>query len=67
MNRDQLVRALRRYARARELPFKVETKRGKGSHYRVRVGDRVTTIQKDLTPGRIERALKQLNVNLGDL
>jgi len=67
MNRDQLVRTLRKYAKARDIPFKVETKRGKGSHYRVRVGEKITTIQKDLNPGRIERILKQLNVNLADL
>jgi predicted RNA binding protein YcfA (HicA-like mRNA interferase family) len=40
---------------------------GKGSHYRVRVGAKVTTIQKDLNPGRIERILKQLGVSPADL
>lgn len=67
MNRDQLVRALRRYARKQEILFTVETKRGKGSHYRVRVGERVTTIQIDLNPGRIERVLRQLDVDPADL
>lgn len=67
MNRDQLIRALRRYAKTRDLAFQVDTKRGKGSHYRVRVGERVTTIQNDLNAGRIERILKQLNVRQGDL
>ena len=68
MNRDGLIRALRKYARKQGLPpLQVDKKRGDGSHYRVRLGDKVTTVQKDLNPGRIERVLKQLNVNPADL
>jgi len=67
MNRDGLIRALRKYARKRGLPIQVDKKRGDGSHYRVRLGDKVTTVQKDLNPGRIERVLRQLNVNPADL
>ncbi|MEN5084277.1 hypothetical protein ABE438_17490 [Bosea sp. TWI1241] len=67
MNRDQLIRSLRRYARNRSIRFEVDTKKGSGSHYRVRLGDKVSTLQNDLNPGRIERFLKQLGVNLADL
>jgi hypothetical protein len=67
MNRDQLVRALRRYARKNGLAFDVDTKKGKGSHYWVQVGTEASTIQSDLNPGRIERILKQLKVRRGDL
>lgn len=67
MNRDQLIRALRRYAKDRGLRFEVDTKKGNGSHYRVRLGDKVSTLQKDLNPGRIERFLKQLEVTPADL
>lgn len=67
MNRDQLIRALRRYAKDRGLRFEVDTKKGSGSHYRVRLGDKVSTLQKDLNPGRIERFLKQLGVTPADL
>ena len=67
MNREQLIRALRRYARKRELTFTVDTKKGSGSHYRLRLGDALTTIQSDLNPGRIERILKQLEIEPGDL
>lgn len=63
MKREQLIRSLRRYAKDRDLDLVVDTKKGKGSHYRVRLGDKVTTIQKDLNPGRIERILKQLGVD----
>lgn len=63
MNRDQLIRALRRYARRNELAFDVDRNKGKGSHYIVTVGSIKTTIQDKLTPGRIERILKQLGID----
>lgn len=67
MDREQLIRSLRRYAGDRELPFKVDKKKGKGSHYRVKLDARTTTIQKNLNPGRIARILKQLGVDPADL
>lgn len=67
MNRDGLIRALRRYAGRRDLPFELYTKKGKGSHYRLRLGDRITTVQSELSPGRIERVLKQLGIDPADL
>ena len=67
MNRDQLIRALRKYARKHSLVWDLETRKGKGSHYWVQVGDRFTTVQSDLNPGRIERILKQLKVDRADL
>ena len=44
MTRDALLRELRAYARAHKLAFEVDTKLGKGSHYRVTLGDRRTII-----------------------
>ncbi|GJE03593.1 hypothetical protein [Methylobacterium isbiliense] len=67
MTRDQLIRSLRTYARKRALPFDEDRKKGKGSHYRVRVGGKVTTIQSELNPNRIARILKQLGVDPADL
>lgn len=67
MNREQLIRALRRYARSRDLAFVVDTKKGRGSHYWVRVGQAATIVQDKLNPGRIERILKQLNVDPDEL
>lgn len=67
MTREQLIRALRRYARKRNIAFEVDTKKGKGSHYTVFVGDKFTTVQDKINPGRIERVLKQLNVDPADL
>jgi len=63
MTRDQLIQRLRKLARKTGTDFEVERNRGKGSHYRVRFGDRVTTVQNDLNPGRIARILKQLNID----
>lgn len=67
MTREQLIQALRRYARKRNLRFEVDTKKGDGSHYRIRVGDEVSTLQMHLNPGRIRRLLKQLHVDPADL
>jgi hypothetical protein len=67
MNREQLIRALRKYARKRGLVFVVDTKKGSGSHYRVKLGTEITTVQSELNPGRIERLLKQLKVDPADL
>ncbi|RYE43624.1 MAG: hypothetical protein EOP24_27755 [Hyphomicrobiales bacterium] len=67
MNRDQLIRALKAYCRKRELHFLEDRKKGKGSHYRVEVGDKWTTVQSDLNPGKIRTILKQLGVDPADL
>jgi hypothetical protein len=63
MNREGLIRALRKYARKNDLFFEVDKRKGNGSHYIVRVGTKWTTVQSDLNPGRIERILKQLDVD----
>lgn len=67
MNRDQLVRALRRYCRKRGIALEVDKKKGNGSHYRVKVGGAISTLQMELNPGRIERFLKQLGIDPADL
>lgn len=39
--------------------------RGKGSHYRVRLGDRMSTVQSgELSPFHVERICKQLGIEL---
>ena len=67
MNRDQLIRALRGLARKRGIRFALDTRKGKGSHYRVEFGTRWTTIQHDLNPGRIQRILRQLDIDPADI
>lgn len=64
MKRDALVRALRRYAAKKNLPFELDKTGGKGSHYRLRLGDAVTTVQSgELSPLLVNRICKQLGVD----
>lgn len=63
MNREKLIKALKKYCKKNDIYFDVDKKRGKGSHYWVYVGDKQTTIQMELTPLKIENILKQLGID----
>jgi hypothetical protein len=67
MNRDQLIQALRKHARKEGKTLAVDTKKGKGSHYRVTLDGVTTTVQQKLTPGRVDRVLKQLGLERKDI
>jgi hypothetical protein len=46
------------------LPYELDKAGGKGSHYRLRLGDAVTTVQSgELTPLLVNRICKQLGVD----
>ena len=62
VKRDVFLRDLRRYCKAQDLSFAFDARHGKGGHGRVTVGDRFTTVQTELTPGRVESILKQLGL-----
>lgn len=62
MNRDKLIRELRRYARKNGLFFELDKRRGKGGHYIVTVGDKSTTLQSDLNESRAASIRKQLGI-----
>jgi len=63
MTREQLLKELRKFARKNGLTFGVDRKLGKGSHYRVRLGKRVTTIKSgELKPGYVRLIKKQLGI-----
>ena len=62
VKRDVFLRDLRRYCKAQGLSFAFDARHGKGGHGRVTVGDRFTTVQTELTPGRVESILKQLGL-----
>ena len=63
MKREALICELRKLARKRGIPFEVFTDRGKGSHYRVRLGDRMTTIQSgELSALHVRTIRRQLGV-----
>jgi len=54
---------LRALARKQNKDFEVFTNRGKGSHYRVRLGDRITTVQSgDLSDLKVRTIKKQLGI-----
>jgi hypothetical protein len=68
LKRDDLIRSLRRYARKRGFPFDLDKTGGKGGHYRLRVGDRITTVQSgELTPFHVTRICKQLAIDPADI
>jgi hypothetical protein len=63
MKRDQFLRLLRREARALNLEFRVDKVTGKGSHYRVYVGSRFSTVQSgELTPLMMRTIRRQLGL-----
>jgi hypothetical protein len=67
MNRDQFLTRLQKYARKNNLPFHLDKKKGNGSHYRLKLGDKITTVQQELNPTRIERLLKQLGLSFDNI
>jgi antitoxin HicB len=63
VKREDLIRELRRIAREGGLAFEVTENRGKGSHYRVKFGDRRTIIKSgELTPLYVRLVKKQLGI-----
>ncbi|MEF2553802.1 hypothetical protein VQ042_21065 [Aurantimonas sp. A2-1-M11] len=64
MNREQFIRELRREAMKRGLAFRIVETRGKGSHYRVHLGERFTTVQSgELTPLMVRTLRRQLGMD----
>lgn len=64
MKREALIRELRKLANETGKFFEVTENRGKGSHYRVKLGDRRTTIKSgELTPNYVRLIKKQLGVD----
>ena len=59
MKREALIRELRALAGKQGLAFELFTDRGKGSHYRVRLGDRMTTIQSGELSKLMVRAIRR--------
>jgi hypothetical protein len=68
MSRDALLRALNAYAKAHDLAYRWEARRGKGSHGRVYVGARFTTVPSgEIRMGTLSAVLKQLGIPKDDL
>lgn len=63
MQREALIRELRKLAKETDQEFEVMPNKGKGSHYRVRLGSKFTTLKSgDLTPNYVRLVKKQLGV-----
>jgi mRNA interferase HicA len=71
MTRDELIRRLRRLARARGLAFEVARQRGKGGHWMVRLGERWQPVPQakggDLPGGTLRAILRNFGLRLSDL
>lgn len=64
MKREALIRELKAMARKEGKSFEIFTDKGKGSHYRVRLDGKLTTIKSgELTPGYVRLIKKQLGVD----
>ncbi len=64
MTSREFVRRARRYARRNGEAFRFDSAHGKGSHGRIYVGARFTTLkQGELSRGVVAAMLRQLNID----
>ncbi len=63
MKREKLLQLLRKEARQHKKEFRVDKLAGKGSHYRVHVGDKFSTVQSgEITPLMMKTIRRQLGL-----
>lgn len=70
MNSKQFIRAVKRLAAKRGIAVRIDTKRGKGSHAMVFLGDRATVLprHKDKIPtGTLKSICAKLGITPQDL
>lgn len=70
MTGKELIKLLKKLAKARQIEMRQERKRGKGSHITLYFGDRYAVIpdlKKELKPGTLSAILNQLEVDKQDL
>ena len=64
MNGREFTRRARRYARRTGQSFYLNTRRGKGSHVTVYIGELKTSVQHgEIRKGTLSRMLKDLDIN----
>ncbi|MTH98116.1 hypothetical protein [Roseibium sp. RKSG952] len=61
--RTQFIRDIRKQAAALGLDIVVDTKKGKGNHYRVTAGDRTTTVPERISPLMAKIIRRQLGLD----
>lgn len=69
MNGNELIKKLKKYAKAQDLAFDLEEGHGKGSHGRIYLGSGFTTIKdrkKEIGEGLLRKMLKDLGVDRAD-
>ena len=67
MNRNEFLRQALRYARRNGLEYYYYPDRGKGSHGRLYIGERFTTVQNgEITRPMLATMLRQLGINRRD-
>ena len=64
MNGREFIRRARRYARRTDQSFRLDRRRGKGSHATVYVGERNTIVKhSEIQPPMLYSMLRQLGIN----
>ena len=67
MDDREFLRRARRYAKQHRLEFTFTSRRGKGSHGRVWVGQSFTTLSRgEIGPGKLRAMLAQLHLSKED-
>ena len=70
MKGSEFIRKTHALANARGLPWRLDEKRGKGSHVTLYVGDRMTVVRNpksELKTGTLHAMCKQLDIRKGEL
>jgi predicted RNA binding protein YcfA (HicA-like mRNA interferase family) len=70
MTGADFIRRIRKIARARRIEVRFESRRGKGSHGRLYLADRFTTVKdrkKEVGPGLLRKMLTDLGLDPSDL
>ena len=67
VNGAEFLRRAKRYARKRRLDYRFDRRRGKGSHGRLHIGGRLTTVpRKEIGTGLLASMLKDLGIDQED-
>ena len=68
MNRAEFLKRLKTYAKRNDLRYSFDPRKGRGSHGRVTVGDRFTTVKKgEFGPGLLRKMLRDLDIDREEL
>ena len=70
MTGREFIRRVTEIANARQVPVRIDRKRGKGSHLVLHYGDRKTIVKdrrKELGPGLLSAMLRQLGLDQVDV